>query len=109
MEFLIIDSRLAYHGMLRRPALKDLEVVTSIHRLCIKFSTENEVKTVRGDQRGVRECYLSSIRKAESQDVNFIIDDMDMMEVLGEAVPEHEDVEMIDVPPDGKKYLYSTK
>lgn len=31
MEFLIVDSRPAYHGVLGRLAMKDLGVVTSIH------------------------------------------------------------------------------
>ncbi|XP_022868811.1 uncharacterized protein LOC111388365 [Olea europaea var. sylvestris] len=57
MKFLIVDSRSAYHGVLGRPALKELGAVTSIHHLCIKLPTENGVITVKGDQRGSRECY----------------------------------------------------
>lgn len=33
MEFLIVDSQSAYHGVLDRPALKELGAVTSIHYL----------------------------------------------------------------------------
>ncbi|XP_022851659.1 uncharacterized protein LOC111373373 [Olea europaea var. sylvestris] len=91
MEFLIVDSRPTYHEILRRPALKKLGAVTSIHHLCMKFSTKNEMKTVRSNQRGLRECYLSSIRKAKPWDVNVIIIDMDMIDVPGEALSERED------------------
>lgn len=33
MELLIVDSRLAYHGVLGRPALKELRTITSIYHL----------------------------------------------------------------------------
>ncbi|XP_022876923.1 uncharacterized protein LOC111395145 [Olea europaea var. sylvestris] len=52
MEFLVVDSRSAYHGVLGRPALKELGAVTSIHHLYMKFPTKNGVATVKGDQRG---------------------------------------------------------
>lgn len=50
-EFLIVDSRSTYHGVLGRPALKELGAVTSILHLCMMLPTENEVITVKGDQR----------------------------------------------------------
>ncbi|XP_022856262.1 uncharacterized protein LOC111377400 [Olea europaea var. sylvestris] len=99
MEFLIVDSRSVYHGVLGRLALKKLGAVTSIHHLCMKFSMENGVATVRGDQRGSRECYLSSIRKVEPRDVHVIIVDIVMTDVPGDAPSEPKDVEMIDAPP----------
>lgn len=37
MEFLMVDHRFAYHGVLGRPALKELWAVTSIHHLRMKF------------------------------------------------------------------------
>ncbi|KAL2497196.1 Uncharacterized protein Adt_22746 [Abeliophyllum distichum] len=43
MKFLIVDTRSAYHGVLERPVLKDLQEVTSIHHLAMKFSTLGEV------------------------------------------------------------------
>ncbi|KAL2491607.1 Uncharacterized protein Adt_27235 [Abeliophyllum distichum] len=46
MEFLIVDTRSAYHGVLRRPALKDLQGVTSIHHLAMKFPTPGRVAKV---------------------------------------------------------------
>ncbi|KAL2455889.1 Uncharacterized protein Adt_47060 [Abeliophyllum distichum] len=50
MEFLVVDRRSAYHGVLGRPALKELWAVTSIHHLCMKFPTEGGIATVRGNQ-----------------------------------------------------------
>ncbi|XP_022864597.1 uncharacterized protein LOC111384542 [Olea europaea var. sylvestris] len=99
MEFLIVDSRSPYHGVLSRLSLKELETVTSIHHLCMKFSTKNGVETVRGDQRGPGECYLSSIKKVEPRDVHVIIANIVMADVPGDAPTEPEDIDMIDALP----------
>ncbi|XP_022856148.1 uncharacterized protein LOC111377303 [Olea europaea var. sylvestris] len=99
MKLLVVDNRSAYHGVLGRPALKELGAITSIHHLCKKFPMENGVATVRSDQRGSRECYLNSIRKAEPQDIHVIIVDKVMIDVPGDAPVDPKDVEMIDAPP----------
>ncbi|XP_022883683.1 uncharacterized protein LOC111400502 [Olea europaea var. sylvestris] len=91
MKFLIVDSRSAYHRVLDRPALKELGTVTSIHHLCIKLPTENGVITVKGNQRGSRECYLSSIRNGDPRDVHAILTDADMADI-----PSEEELSMID-------------
>lgn len=72
MEFLIIDSRLTYHGVLGRPTLKDLGAITFIYHLCMKFLTEQGITMVKDDQRGARKCYLNLIRKAKPKDANVI-------------------------------------
>ncbi|XP_022846306.1 uncharacterized protein LOC111369054 [Olea europaea var. sylvestris] len=100
--FLIVDSRSAYHGVLGRPALKELGAVISIYQLCMKFPTENGVTTVRGDQKGSRECYLSSIKKVEPRDIHVIIADIVMADVPGDALTDSEDIDMIDVPPNSE-------
>lgn len=46
MEFLLVDYHFAYHGIIRRPSLKELWAITSIHHLCIKFPTENFITKV---------------------------------------------------------------
>ncbi|KAL2513370.1 Uncharacterized protein Adt_18970 [Abeliophyllum distichum] len=61
MEFLIVDTRSAYHGVLRRPTLKDLQVVTSIHHLAMKFPTPGGVAKVRGNQTKARACYMNAL------------------------------------------------
>lgn len=69
MGFLIVDSRLTYHGVLGRPTLKDLGVVTSIHHLCMEVLNEQGITTIRGDQKRVRKCYLNLIRKVKPRDL----------------------------------------
>lgn len=56
MEILVVDHCSAHHGILGRQTLKELWVVTSIHHLYMKFSTENGIPTVRSDQMRAREC-----------------------------------------------------
>lgn len=55
MEFLIVDSKSAYHGVLEMPALKDLGAVTLIYHLCMKCLIEQGMATIRDDQRGAQE------------------------------------------------------
>lgn len=77
MEFLVVDHRSTYHGVLGRSALKGLWAVTSIYHLCMMFPMENCIATVRGAQQNIRECYFNSIRKAEPRSVNVILMDID--------------------------------
>ncbi|KAL2512216.1 Reverse transcriptase domain-containing protein [Abeliophyllum distichum] len=91
MEFLVVDRRSAYHGVLGRPALKELWAVTSIHHLCMKFSTEGGIATIRGNQPKARKCYRNALRKAEKKEMNMTICDVEMEEAPEAA---SEDVEM---------------
>lgn len=63
MEYLMVDHRSAYNGVLRRPTLKELWAVTSIHDLCMKFPTKNGIIIVKGYQQSIRECYSNSVRR----------------------------------------------
>ncbi|KAL2492106.1 Uncharacterized protein Adt_27734 [Abeliophyllum distichum] len=47
IEFLVVDTHSAYHGVLGRSTLKDLRVVTSIHHLAMKLSTFGGVAKIR--------------------------------------------------------------
>ncbi|KAL2479828.1 Uncharacterized protein Adt_32794 [Abeliophyllum distichum] len=70
MEFLIVDTRSSYHGVLGRPALKDLQAVTSIHHLAMKFLTSGGVAKIRNNQTEARACYMNALRKvAKRKDV----------------------------------------
>ncbi|KAL2526719.1 Uncharacterized protein Adt_11773 [Abeliophyllum distichum] len=63
MEFLIVDTRFTYHRVFGRPVLKDLQAVTSIHHLAMKFSTLGGVTKVHGNQTGegmLHECLTKS-------------------------------------------------
>jgi len=62
----------------------------------MKFPIEHKNATVRDDQKGVRKCYLNSIRKAEPWDVNVVLMDVDIVDALGDQNFDQEDVEMSD-------------
>ncbi|KAL2485896.1 Uncharacterized protein Adt_30652 [Abeliophyllum distichum] len=63
MKFLIVDTRSTYHGVFRRLVLKDLQAVTSIHHLAIKFPTQGGVAKIRGNQTEAMACYMNILRK----------------------------------------------
>ncbi|KAL2480156.1 Uncharacterized protein Adt_33122 [Abeliophyllum distichum] len=70
MEFLIVDTRSAYQRVLGRPAFKNLQAVTSIHHLVMKFSTTGGVAKVHRNQTEARACYMNALRKvAKREDV----------------------------------------
>lgn len=105
MEFLVVDRRSAYHRVLGRyhrvlgrPALKELWAVTSIHHLCMKFSTERGIATIRGNQMGSMESYLNSLKKAEPR--VYMVLDAKMLEAPEEGLPSTQDIIMADAGPE---------
>ena len=63
-SFIVVDCPSAYNVVMGRPILVDLRAVVSIHHLMIKFPAAKGVGSLKGDQRTARECYNSSISKA---------------------------------------------
>lgn len=63
VKFLAVDLRSTYHGVLCLPTLKEFWLVASIHQMCIKFSIEHRITTIRGNQTYSKEYYLNSLRK----------------------------------------------
>ena len=64
-NFLVVDYPSLFHAVLRRPILKEIRAVTSIHHLFMKFPTPNGIGQVQGYQSNVRKCYNRSIRTTE--------------------------------------------
>ncbi|KAL2517165.1 Uncharacterized protein Adt_13412 [Abeliophyllum distichum] len=67
MKFLIVDTRSAYHGVLGRPALKDLQAVTSIHHLAMKCPMPGVAKVCK-NQTEARACYMNALRKVAKRE-----------------------------------------
>ena len=65
IDFLAVKCPSAFSGVLGRPLLRSLKVVTSIHCLTIKFPTTIGIDQVRGRQYNSRECYSRSLELAE--------------------------------------------
>ena len=65
IDFLVVKCLLAFNGVLGRPILKALKVVTSIYCLTMKFLTAARIGQVRGRQCDSRECYSRSLELAE--------------------------------------------
>ena len=68
IEFLIVDCPSAFNGMIGRPLLKTLKVVSSIHCLTMKFPMAAGIEQVRGKQWDSRECYNKSLELAEKRE-----------------------------------------
>lgn len=86
MEFLTVDHRFAYHGVLGRPALKELWAVTSIHHLRMKFPIKQGTVMVRGNQMGSRKCYLNSLQKGGALERKRDIMDIKMFDALKKSL-----------------------
>ena len=56
LDFLVVDCPSSYNVIIRRPTLNRWKATTSTYCLKVKFSTENGVGEVKGDQVLVREC-----------------------------------------------------
>ena len=67
IDFLIVKCPSALNGVLRRPLLKALKVVTSNHCQIMKFPTATGIGQVRGRQCDSRECYNKSLELAKME------------------------------------------
>lgn len=64
IDFLVVNSDLAYNTILGRRFLQEVQGVVSVSlpHLMMKFPVEDKVGIVRGYQRVARECYLTSVK-----------------------------------------------
>lgn len=62
MDFLIINSPSVYNMVLGRPAMNDLDMVTSTRTLTVTFLTTKGIGCVRGKQQLARRCYKDAVR-----------------------------------------------
>ncbi|KAL2486795.1 Uncharacterized protein Adt_31551 [Abeliophyllum distichum] len=85
IEFPEVDKRSSYHGVLGKPVLKELQVVTSINHLCLKFFTERIIATIKGNQSNAKKCYKNALQKAKKWEVNITLWDVEIEDVPEEA------------------------
>ena len=55
--FNIVDTRLAYNGVIGRPILWETNIATSIRYLVMKIPTQGWIITIRGYQNIAKQCY----------------------------------------------------
>ncbi|XP_062171004.1 uncharacterized protein LOC133876775 [Alnus glutinosa] len=67
LRFLIVDQPSAYNAIFGRTAQAELKAVTSIPHLKMKFSTDDGVGAVRGEQKAARKCYNVSLGGSSRQ------------------------------------------
>ncbi|KAL2526396.1 Uncharacterized protein Adt_11450 [Abeliophyllum distichum] len=61
MEYLVVKKSSSYHGVLGRWAHIDLETMTHTKFLCMKFSTDHGIATVRENQSEFMACKVNVI------------------------------------------------
>ena len=66
LDFLVVYYPLSYNVIIGRPTLNRWKAATSTYCLKVKFSTDNEVGEVKGDQILARECYQAVLAVKEN-------------------------------------------
>ena len=85
LDFLVVDFPLSYNVIIGRPTLNRWKSTMSTYCLKVKFTTENSVGEVRGDQVLARECYQAVLVAKENH--TWIIEEKeeDKVEALEEV------------------------
>ena len=93
IKFLILDAPSAYNMLPGRPSLNAMRVIPSAYHMVVKFPTENGVGMVRGDQRVAKECYLTSMKQKEVDNIH--MDELDMRDELNTRPMPSEELEPV--------------
>lgn len=62
IDFLMVEQPSAYNVIIGRPTLNKVRAVTSTYHLKMKFSTNNRVGEVKGNQVVARKCYNVTLK-----------------------------------------------
>ena len=60
-EFQVVDSTFSYNVIIGRQWMHDLGIIPSSFHQCMKIVIQEEVVTIRGDQREARDCSCSAL------------------------------------------------
>ena len=82
LNFLVVDCPSSYNVIIGRPTLNKCKVATSTYCLKVKFSTDNGVGEVKGDQVLARECYQVVLAAKENHTWMIEEKEEDKMEAL---------------------------
>ena len=66
LDFLVVYYPLSYNVIIGRPTLNRWKAATPTYCLKVKFSTDNKVSEVKGDQILARECYQAVLAAKEN-------------------------------------------
>ena len=92
-KILIVDAPSAYNMLLGRPSLNAIRATPSAYHMVIKFTIENGVGMVRGNQRIARECYSASMK--QNMVDNIYMDELDMRDEVSTRLVPLEELEPI--------------
>ncbi|XP_074347334.1 uncharacterized protein LOC141686183 [Apium graveolens] len=63
-EFVVVNEDISYNGIIGRPLLREMRIITFIHHFSIKFPTPNGIGWVKGCHVDSRECYNRALHMA---------------------------------------------
>ena len=82
LDFLVVDCPSSYNVIIGRPTLNKWKATTSTYCLKVKFSTDNGVGEVKGNQVLARECYQAVLAAKENHTWMIEEKDEDKVEAL---------------------------
>ena len=82
LDFLVVDCLSSYNVIIGRPTLNKWKAATSTYCLKVKFTTDNSVGEVKGDQVLAKECYQAVLAAKENHTWMIEEKDEDKMEAL---------------------------
>ncbi|GFY95627.1 hypothetical protein Acr_10g0010120 [Actinidia rufa] len=65
-DFIVVDLLSPYNAILGHPTLGGIKAITSTYHMMMKFPTLTVIGEVRGDQKVVRQCFISATRAEPS-------------------------------------------
>ena len=82
LDFLVVDCPSSYNVIIGRPTLNRSKAATSTYCLKVKFSIENGVSEVKGDQVLAMECYQAMLAAKEKHTLVIEEKEEDKVEAL---------------------------
>ncbi|PSS11642.1 Pyrophosphate--fructose 6-phosphate 1-phosphotransferase [Actinidia chinensis var. chinensis] len=61
-DFIVVDCPSPYNAILGQPTLRGVKVITLTYHLKMKFPTSIGIGEVKGDQKVVKQCFISAIK-----------------------------------------------
>ncbi|KAF3591487.1 hypothetical protein DY000_02020455 [Brassica cretica] len=69
-EFTAVDHPMPFDAVVGRPWLHQMRAVPSVYHQCVKFLSPTGEKTILGNQKQTRACYMSEFRKMPQKEEN---------------------------------------
>ncbi|XP_057975293.1 uncharacterized protein LOC131162706 [Malania oleifera] len=83
-KFLVVDRPLVYNIILGRPLLNEVQAITSMYHLKMKFPTSHGRRVVKGDQAVTQNCYVIALKEKMEARETLTVKDLE----IGSRLPD---------------------